>query len=185
MMLSPSPTWTVYVRWRTSRRSSSTATIAERALVEARRERGPGLEDRLRAVFHRELAALPYEQVHAELRAMKGRYEIRSRNMLLGYLENVVGPAAKGGSISRELAQLVAELRVMQDVMLPVRDIVIESLGATIAANAVEKPELWGARDVALSVSEGLSPVVIWIWDTGVDTSLFEGREAAMERVGR
>jgi hypothetical protein len=153
-----------------------TGALVERALIAARRGAVPGLENRFRAVLRRELAALPYDDVQAELRAMKGSYEIRSRNLLLGYLENVVGPAAKGGSISRELAQLVADVRVAQDVLLPVREIVIESLGEIIAARAVEKPDIWAARDVALTRREGLRPVVIGIWDTGVDASLFEGR---------
>jgi subtilisin family serine protease len=153
-----------------------TATLMERSLIEARRQTGEGLEARFRSVLRREVAALPYDQVQAELRAMKGSSEMVSRNMLLGMVDARVEPAARGGRISRELAQLVVELRVAQDVLLPVRDVVVELLGETIAAHAVAKPDIWAARDVAFAANEDLHPVVIGIWDTGVDPASLEGR---------
>jgi subtilisin family serine protease len=153
-----------------------TATLLQRSLIEARRQAGTGLDERFRAALGDAVAELPYELVQAELRATKGRLEMFSRNAIHGLLENFVGPAARGGAISRELAQVVVEFRVAQDVMLPVRDVAIEVLGETIAAHAVEKPDIWAARDVALTSNEDLRPVVMAIWDTGVDTSLFDGR---------
>jgi subtilisin family serine protease len=153
-----------------------TATLMERSLIEARAQAGPALEDRFRVVLRRAVAELPFDVVQAELRAMKGRLEILTRNAMLGILETVVGPAARGGTISRELAQMVVEFRVAQDVMLPLRDVAIEVLGEIIAAHAAEKPDIWATRDVALTGSDPLHPVVIAIWDTGVDAALFPGR---------
>jgi subtilisin family serine protease len=153
-----------------------TATLPERSLIEARGQPGDGIQERFRAALHREVAALPYDDVQAELRAMKGSFEISSRNFLRGVVDARVEPAARGGGISRDLAQFVVELRVIQDVMLPVRDAVIEVLGEAIAAHAVAKPDMWGARDVVLTEADELHPVVIGIWDSGVDPALFEGR---------
>ena len=46
-------------------------------------------------------------------------------------------------------------------------------LGAYIEANRVEKPDIWAARDVELDESEDLTPVVVGIWDSGVDAGVF------------
>ena len=42
-----------------------------------------------------------------------------------------------------------------------------------IAAHNVVKPDIWAAREVTLSREEKLAPVLIAIWDSGIDVSIF------------
>ena len=45
-----------------------------------------------------------------------------------------------------------------------------------IAANNVVTPDICAARDVVLTAADELTPVVVGIWDTGVDASVFPGQ---------
>jgi len=42
-----------------------------------------------------------------------------------------------------------------------------------IAAHNVEKPDIWAAREVTLTSDQKLTPVVVAIWDSGIDVTLF------------
>jgi subtilisin family serine protease len=56
---------------------------------------------------------------------------------------------------------------------LPRKESINEVLGKYIAANRLEKQDIWKARQVDLSQIPDLNPITIAIWDTGVDTSVF------------
>jgi subtilisin family serine protease len=42
-----------------------------------------------------------------------------------------------------------------------------------IAAHYVVQPDIWAAREVTLTKEQSLSPVLVAIWDSGIDVSLF------------
>jgi subtilisin family serine protease len=152
------------------------AGTLERALAEAAVAPVDQRETTFREVFHREISALPYEQVQAELKSMKGFTEITSPGVMLGFVQGQVEPAAKSGEISRELANIVLNARFYFEVLQPYQDEVIAVLQGTIDAHTVEKPDIWAAREVSLEGREDLTPAVIGVWDSGVDDQLFEGR---------
>ena len=126
--------------------------------------------------YRSEIAALPYQEVHAELRRLKGITELSAPTTMLGYVQGQVGAAAESGEISRELAGIVVQAHRYLKVVQPVQWEMIAVLGETIAAHTVEKAEIWAARDVSLDGLEHLTPVVVAIWDTGVDVALYAGR---------
>ena len=150
--------------------------LVERAWVEAARGGETGRVDRFRESFGRAVGALPYERVQAELRAMKVRFEQTYPNLLLGFILVEVEPSAKGGEVSRELAQRLVDFRHALDVRVAVRDAAVQVLRETIAENAVVKLDIWKARDVSLEGRTDVSPVVIGIWDSGVDVSVYPGK---------
>ena len=43
-------------------------------------------------------------------------------------------------------------------------------------ANKVEKPDIWAARGVALDPGRPYTPVVVAVWDSGVDTAIFKSQ---------
>ena len=49
----------------------------------------------------------------------------------------------------------------------------LKILGDYIAAQSAETPDIWQSRDVALTSNKKLAPVLVGIWDSGVDTTLF------------
>ncbi len=46
-------------------------------------------------------------------------------------------------------------------------------LAATIAANRVEKADIWAERQVALGDDANATPVTLAVWDSGLDTAIF------------
>ena len=52
----------------------------------------------------------------------------------------------------------------------------MKALAEVIDAHKVDKADIWAARSVTLDAQEKLTPVVVAIWDTGVDLKLFHGK---------
>jgi subtilisin family serine protease len=126
--------------------------------------------------LRKELAALPFDQVQAELKAMKASFEIMSANLMVGMAEERLDPAAKGGSLPQDMAigALGTAYRLRET--LPVREPTVKALAEVIDAHKVDKADIWAARSVTLDAKEKLTPVVVAIWDTGVDLKLFPGK---------
>jgi hypothetical protein len=148
----------------------------ERALAAAAHAPEAERERAFEGAYREEIAALPYDEVQAELKSRKGSLEMSSPGVVLGFVQGQVEPAAESGEISRELANLVVRARTYLVVVRPFQDEMTGVLGEVIAAHAVEKPDIWAAREVSLEGREDLAPVVVAIWDTGTDVALFEGR---------
>ncbi|HTJ21791.1 MAG TPA: S8 family serine peptidase [Gemmatimonadaceae bacterium] len=154
-----------------------TTGIVERAMAASARAPSATLDTAsFRAAFRRDITTLPYARTQAELATMKSRFELLGPNIILGNVQARIEPAARSGSISRELAQALVRLRVSADRLLPVRQVLVDELGRTLAAHAVVKPDIWAARDVSLDGHTDLAPVVVGIWDTGVDVTVFPGQ---------
>jgi subtilisin family serine protease len=152
------------------------AGTLERALAAAARGTPAEREQLFRTAFREEIVALPYAVVQAELKSQKGMLEFVAPGLVLGAVQSLVEPAARSGEISRELATRIVDSRLYLQVLQPVQAAAVGVLGEVIAEHATEKPDIWPARDVPLDGRPGLTPVVVGIWDSGVDTSLFKGR---------
>jgi subtilisin family serine protease len=59
---------------------------------------------------------------------------------------------------------------------LPLKQTLIDTYTAYLAAHQTAKPDIWAARSVDLPPGKGHAPVRIAVWDSGVDTALFKGR---------
>ena len=116
---------------------------------------------------------LPYEIVGANLEGLKGRTEILSRALVLGSIDSNYQPLIDNtdGEVSYDVAASLVSASFTLDYFLPVAQTVNDVLSATIAANAVEKEDIWLARQVTLE-DDG-NPVVLAIWDSGIDTQIF------------
>ena len=94
---------------------------------------------------------------------------------MLGNLRNVLQPIVdQGGSLSSELAPGVIGARFALTLRLPLKQTLIDTYGAYLARNRVDKPDLWKARQVALPAGRNFTPVRIGVWDSGVDSALFK-----------
>jgi hypothetical protein len=150
------------------------AGIIERPLAEARLAPADRFQDTFRESFRREVTALPFDDVRAELTGIKGNLEIASDNSIRGFLMQLE-PAAASGELSREVAQLLVKMRTF-DRLAPVRDAAIEILGETIAAHEAARPDIWADLDVSLEGRDDVTPVTIAVWDSGVDVDLFRNQ---------
>jgi subtilisin family serine protease len=64
-------------------------------------------------------------------------------------------------------------LRYVADFQLPWKEEIISVLDEYIALNRFEKEDIWQDRRVVLSEKDGLQPVLIAVWDTGIDASVY------------
>lgn len=124
------------------------------------------------------VGALPYGVVAEEIKAAKGRAQIFTREIVLGQLQGQLDPvvAQTNGELSTDLAKGLIGIRTLLDVLLPVMPATAEVYGEIIAANAVPAKDVWTERLVTLNAADKCTPVVVGIWDSGVDVSLFSDR---------
>lgn len=126
--------------------------------------------------FREEIAALPHDEVIAELRVRKARIDMASAGMVLGSIQALVQPAADSGEISRELAALLVRGKLYFEVIQPVQNEMRAVLDEAISGQVVETSDIWAARDVSLEGRDDLTSVVVAIWDNGIDVELYDGR---------
>ncbi len=175
-----------------------TSGLMDRPLVAALKAAGGDTGSPVfKQVFRREFAAqvkrLPRDIVQNEVEQMKGVLEMFSESMLLGLVSAQFAPAVeKSGSISRDLALQLINVQNFLTFTLPVKKDVIIILGAWIEAgragadplaaadsSAAEAgrtatADIWPGRAVSLTQADLGQPVVVAIWDTGVEVDLFE-----------
>jgi hypothetical protein len=153
-----------------------TSGLITEAVVAAERAGGDAADRlvALRAAFAAAVAALPWDVVQERIEEIKGGLEIYGRNLFVGLVQSQYDPAAsESGRISGEAARALIEMRKAIDRVLPYREPLVEVLQAHIDRHRAEKPDIWTEREVAFPGAKGLHPVVIGIWDSGVDTSIF------------
>jgi subtilisin family serine protease len=89
-------------------------------------------------------------------------------------------PVRKTRQVDLRTAQMLVAIRYRRVIVAPLKDQAIEAFAAYIAAHKDAKPtpDIWPARSVTLHAGDKAKPVVIGIWDSGVDRSLFRGQLA-------
>jgi len=155
-----------------------TAGLLAEAYLKARAGSARGDDAAFRAAFKRayaaELEALPWEVVGDVIRQVKGSAEIVTEALIVGSLTSQFQPAVdKTGVISGDVAQTLVNARTTIACMLPLKAERVAALNAYIAAHLRVKPDIWAARSFALGADEKLTPVVMGIWDSGVDTAIY------------
>jgi hypothetical protein len=152
-----------------------------RAMIGAQKKVGDRDSDAYRTevgqLITADLATMPYEVVQNEAREAKAGAEIMSEALTIGYLRNVIQPTVdKAGAISSDLAPAIVNAKYRIVATLPLKKTLVETYSAYLAAHHVDKPDIWAARDVTLPPGKGYATVNVGIWDSGVDTSLFDHR---------
>ncbi len=157
-----------------------TTGLTSKAVIAARRETGRDVHAATtRAAFQRHLAAavakLPWDVVQDNIEEAKGRAEILSENLVMGLVKGQWDPiAAQKGEISSDIAAGVVRMRYALELGLPVKEEVVAVYQSAIDQHRVVKPDIWAARAVTLKEKQNLKPIVIGIWDSGVDAPIFD-----------
>lgn len=137
---------------------------------------GPAFEKAYADNLSASLAPLPWAVVGNGLKETKTSVEIGSKSLYLGEVQAGIEPAvARSHALSNEFAWGLVGLRVAMTDLLPLKDASLAVLAKDVAANNVQKPDIWAARDVTLSAADHLTPVRIGVWDSGVDFADFPG----------
>lgn len=155
-----------------------TNNLIDEAIIKAHREAGHGNETVYKQIFSQSLSQaiekVPWEVVQERIEHMKGDMDMYGKNVLLGLIQSQYEPGVeKSHQIGNDIAAQVIGVRYLIEIVLPLKEHIVEVFDRHITANRVEKPNIWKEKSVVLSHSSNLQPVVIAIWDTGVDISVF------------
>ena len=134
--------------------------------------------DEVRETFRQELAARvstwPWDVVQDVVERRKGQAEYMAPNLLTGVVQMNYEPVvSQSGELGSDLARGLIGLKVVERYRLPFKAELISVYKDYITANAVEKQNIWAVRDVELPADKAMAPVVIGIWDSGVDAAVF------------
>ncbi len=148
---------------------------------------GSATQEKFLAAFRRELEKglneMPYRVVQDKVKSDKARAEFMSENLLRGVIESQIEPAAKAmGELSSDLAGTVIGLRYAIDHRLVLNPVIAEIYTKYLDANKVEKADIWPQRELILNPEENLDPVMVGIWDSGVDVKVFGDRMFVNDR---
>jgi hypothetical protein len=128
--------------------------------------------------FASRVNAMPWETVRELVEQINGQMSIMTENLLVGLIQGQLDPAVeKAGFLSGDQAAQLIQFRSALKNVVPYKEDVAAVLGEVIASHSVEKKDdIWPARSVTFSGQEGYSPVVVAIWDSGVDVDVFESQ---------
>jgi hypothetical protein len=147
------------------------------ALIAARNAGAPGTPaytDAFAASYSAGLDAIPWDVVQDAVQGQKGSIEILTENFLRGMVQSSMDPiVAETGELSDEMAEALLNVQIRLQDFLPLREVQLAALQRVIDAHKTQKADIWPARDVALASDAGYAPVVLGIWDSGVDSVVF------------
>jgi subtilisin family serine protease len=151
------------------------------AILKARAVAGPAIGPAFAQAYAKayadSLAPLPWAVVGNRIKEAKSSAQLITRALVLGSIQADVEPAvAKSHALSNDLAWGLVSARLTLEAVLPLKAATVSVLSREVAANDVQKPDIWAARDVTLTDADHLTPVTVAIWDSGSDLSLFPGR---------
>lgn len=151
-----------------------TSGILAEAIMKTRESGAADPKATLRANLEAALRALPYQEVQDVLKSTKGSLEVMSVNLMVGSIQASVDQAAKDGTLSDDFATGLVQVGYVAANIIPFKAEIVAAYAAVLDAHKTEtKADIWAARDVTLDGGSKLAPVVVGVWDSGVDVSLY------------
>jgi subtilisin family serine protease len=155
-----------------------TSNMRLEALLKARiatgQASGPAFEKAFAEALTAEVTPLPWAVVGTRIKEIRSSTQIGSESLFLGRVQADIEPSlAKSHTLSDEPARTLLAIRLALKDALPLKAATLAVLGQDIAANNVLKPDIWAARDVTFTAADKLTPVIVGVWDSGVDFDAF------------
>ncbi len=170
-----------------------TTGIYLKSYIKARKSSQDTKSDVFKNEFRKEYAniwnALPYNEVKNELESMRGSFSIFNPDLITASLDsqiqpfldknkNVVPEGLIGSFISMRMS--LDERADLVPVMLSVLNDIFEK-----NKNSTPKKDIWADRDVDLFDTDKGMPVVIAVWDSGVDMNVFSEKLRFKDKSGK
>ncbi|MCE4555602.1 S8 family serine peptidase [Roseateles cellulosilyticus] len=161
--------------------------IRLRAMVAAARQTGavntPAYFEAVGKAIRAELDTYPYPVIANDVKQFKASAEVAGEGRVLGGVRDVLQDALNknGGSLSSDIAPNLIFARYSLETAIPLKQTLIDAYGGYLAAHAVAKKDIWAERSVTLPAAGPYKPVVVAVWDSGVDTRLF-GKQVLLDK---
>eukprot|EP01137_Pigoraptor_chileana_P034653 Opistho-2@27522 len=146
----------------------------------------------LAAEIQRRYGAMPWAEVQDNVKASKGGLETFNPELVVGAFKSQLDVMAQNNkmAVPGGLAFAIIGARLQIELLSPVKDTVVGALQTLVDARqqAAVKTDLWTPRTFAIPATAKAVPVVIGVWDSGVDLALFKGvpaRGMAFDDAGR
>lgn len=129
----------------------------------------------IKEYYAKMIEPLPYDVVGNNLKQAKAMGEIFSRNFLLGLINDKYQPIIDeaNGEISKDIATTLLGYGNSTRYYLPYKDILVQVVSDYLNQHKVTKPDIWAARSVSLEGRTDGKPVIVCVWDSGVDTTVY------------
>jgi len=123
------------------------------------------------------LDTISFEIIQEDVERRKGRTGLVNENLMIGYLTGELQTTVdkSEGNIPLDVATGILGIKNSLTCYIPYKNIFEEVFTDLIDRKAVkiEKKDIWKDREVVFNESDDLEPIVIGIWDTGVDMEVF------------
>jgi subtilisin family serine protease len=144
------------------------------AAIETKSTSGPAFVQAFTKFYGEAINSLPWDVVQDSMKASYASSRIYTKAVALGGVKTDIDPAVeKSGTLDNLEAWDLISTRDDLRVAIPLGPARAEVLKRYIAAHNVVKPDIWEAREVTLSKDQNLTPVLVAVWDSGIDVSLF------------
>src|SRR5208283_5443233 len=148
-----------------------------RAAIDTKQTAGPEFEEAFARRYGGDVNPLPWGVVHDWAKQSYASARLAARAVSLAFVMTELDPAVrKSRSLDESEAEALIRMRAYAQVFVPVSTAQAGVLRLYIAAHNTVKPDIWAAREVTLADDRPLTPVLVAIWDSGVDSTLFPGQ---------
>jgi subtilisin family serine protease len=147
------------------------------AAIDTQSTTGRAYEQAFSRHYREAIDPLPWDVVQDNIKASYAGSRVFTKSVAIGQVKTDLDPAVqKSGSLDNAEAWDLVSARNLIRSAIPLGPVRAEVLKQYIALHNVVKPDIWAAREVTLSKDQKLMPVLVAIWDSGVDVSLFPGQ---------
>jgi subtilisin family serine protease len=145
-----------------------------RAAIDAKATQGPAYEQAFTKYFKEAIDPLPWDVVQDSVKESYAGSRLYTKSVAVGNVETELDPAVqKSGALDNQEAWDLISTRDDLQSGIPMLHARGEVLKQYIAAHNVVQPDIWAARDVTLTKEQNLPSVLVAIWDSGIDVSVF------------
>lgn len=152
-----------------------TLGLAQIAVIAAMQAETDLAEDVFRARFDRLLSNLPLDEAEPELRGMRSSAAFLTESFLRGWVEAQIDTTTQDLQLSNQQAHRLISARADLE-LAPYSDLIGKLINHHLDGWSDDGVDIWAERQIELPDAEHLTPVVVAIWDSGMDTDLFSGQ---------
>lgn len=132
----------------------------------------------LTAEVARRYSAMNWTEVQDVVKSNRGAVETFNPELLVGGFKAQLDALASNGQmvVPDRVAMTIVGARMQIELLGPNKQAIVQGLQQVLDANtkAVAKADIWTPRTFAIAPDAKASPVLVGVWDSGVDLGLFK-----------